>query len=1000
MASFNLQSTNEGVLNAYVDYSINGTTVTATLYVKKGDATTVGSSGRWRYMLEIGGQGYTELTTDTTYKYVFRDWVEIATYTTTVIGNAQIYAYITGPTGTAMANYECEGSTTITTISAPTIYGLSLTNKTANSVTIGFTCSKADTYYYKLSSDTEWIRGASGNITSGNFTINNLQPNTSYTINFIARNWLNESQGTYVDNTSNISVKTENIATIKTVPENINIGEPVVIGFENPTTFTTKLVFKNNETKEVIYETGAKNPPEYRWLYNSDDLYRLIPNDRSIQILVTLKTITGIETYIDEKVFTMNVVNSEPIFNDFEYQDYNEKTIGLTGNTNILIEGYSKVKGVISNENKAQAQNYAQITNYKFNVGNQDKIQPYASQGNVELILDNVVNSNILKMYATDTRDYTASIEKILDDNYYKKYTNITINKVEVERNNGGVGQKVSLKYEGTIWGGNFGLMNNSVTDVTYAYKYTNQPDTEYSREIGVTVEGYEDRYYANIPEISGDLGADGFDVTKSFDIRLTAKDRLSTKQITVTLGSGTPAIAISDDNIAIGQKYSTSEGGRLQVNGDTKIKGKLFVNGQEVTGGGGASVEVIDNLESTSSTAALSSNQGRILNNKLSTKQDTLVSGNNIKTINNQSLLGTGNIEISGGGDSNIYEFELTLSALANICKLDSDNTEAEVLSAFGKTKTEIIDLAKAVYDNKKIYFIDTSVSHQGCFVNTYFQKSGSTAYPYRAWYWFDTTANQKMFSFGLYVNQIIDNVYDAEIKVYTGMGIMLKDIEEKLNEPEKVSTLYPWIEVINATTTKQVQTMLGNVATFFSDLRAGKIMPFTDYETEDSDEESTFIYPESTFVSDDLKTAEVIITYKNIKYKMKFVRSSATTSRVSSFNIEKIGSNVYSSEERVIGEWFGKPLYRKVVSHTVSNFSGNVDINLETSNVELYTDGRIVFDTDTFTGIDTTSTTTTNNAIRKWVFRKNTNIVSVSTNLTLTGTIYVIVEYTKTTD
>jgi hypothetical protein len=35
----------------------------------------------------------------------------------------------------------------------------------------------------------------------------------------------------------------------------------------------------------------------------------------------------------------------------------------------------------------------------------------------------------------------------------------------------------------------------------------------------------------------------------------------------------------------------------------------------------------------------------------QLNTKQDTLVSGTNIKTINGQSLLGEGNIEIQGGG-------------------------------------------------------------------------------------------------------------------------------------------------------------------------------------------------------------------------------------------------------------------------------------------------------------------------------------------------------------
>lgn len=35
----------------------------------------------------------------------------------------------------------------------------------------------------------------------------------------------------------------------------------------------------------------------------------------------------------------------------------------------------------------------------------------------------------------------------------------------------------------------------------------------------------------------------------------------------------------------------------------------------------------------------------------EISSKQDTLVSGTNIKTVNNTSLLGSGNIVISGSG-------------------------------------------------------------------------------------------------------------------------------------------------------------------------------------------------------------------------------------------------------------------------------------------------------------------------------------------------------------
>ena len=40
-------------------------------------------------------------------------------------------------------------------------------------------------------------------------------------------------------------------------------------------------------------------------------------------------------------------------------------------------------------------------------------------------------------------------------------------------------------------------------------------------------------------------------------------------------------------------------------------------------------------------------------LQNQINVKQDTLISGTNIKTINNESLLGSGNIDIQGGGTS-----------------------------------------------------------------------------------------------------------------------------------------------------------------------------------------------------------------------------------------------------------------------------------------------------------------------------------------------------------
>lgn len=57
------------------------------------------------------------------------------------------------------------------------------------------------------------------------------------------------------------------------------------------------------------------------------------------------------------------------------------------------------------------------------------------------------------------------------------------------------------------------------------------------------------------------------------------------------------------------------------------------------------------------------------------STKQDTLVSSQNIKTINNQSILGSGNIEIEGGG-SDINVVQTTGTSTADVMSQNAVTT------------------------------------------------------------------------------------------------------------------------------------------------------------------------------------------------------------------------------------------------------------------------------------------------------------------------------------
>lgn len=65
-----------------------------------------------------------------------------------------------------------------------------------------------------------------------------------------------------------------------------------------------------------------------------------------------------------------------------------------------------------------------------------------------------------------------------------------------------------------------------------------------------------------------------------------------------------------------------------------------------------------------------------------LNAKQDTLVSGTNIKTINNESILGSGNITIQGGGGSSVNVVQTTGTSTADVMSQDAVTTVINTVS------------------------------------------------------------------------------------------------------------------------------------------------------------------------------------------------------------------------------------------------------------------------------------------------------------------------------
>lgn len=109
-------------------------------------------------------------------------------------------------------------------------------------------------------------------------------------------------------------------------------------------------------------------------------------------------------------------------------------------------------------------------------------------------------------------------------------------------------------------------------------------------------------------------------------------------------------------------------------------------------------------------------------LKSDVAKKQDGLISGFNIKTINGQSILGGGNINISGGSGADVVAVRLDTStwAAGKTFKMTSAQLETIIMARSG-APVVVVDSA------------DTFNSEWGQVISCYRQYMGSSIYGYR---------------------------------------------------------------------------------------------------------------------------------------------------------------------------------------------------------------------------------------------------------------------------
>lgn len=420
-----------------------------------------------------------------------------------------------------------------------------------------------DYAWYSTDNGSTWAGYDVSDGTSGSFIVSklssdtskSLSPNTSYNCKLRVRrkdSQLNTTSGTKQQTTYNYPYCTES--------PNFTIGNNVTLKFYNPLNRTMQIQMWSHTSQKFVSDLINVTGTSYTGFSNvASRLYASIPDSTASKYNIDVHYNNN-KAVKQGGAYSINTNNCKPTFSNFTYQDTNGTTTALTGNNQIIVKGYSNIKTTVSTSNKAVAQNSATMKTYKTVIGSKSATANYSDSAEVNLNINNADNA-VITMYATDSRSLSTSVSKTAT---IKNYSALTIKNVTATRSNNGVGKSVTLSFNGTFWNSSFGSVTNSISSIVYKYKETTSSTwVNGTTTLSVTASGSN---WSGSASIKGDLGAEGFDITKSYDIRLQVSDRLLTKTFDLVLTSGTPAIAIYKNKVAIGRKYDSSLGGALQI--------------------------------------------------------------------------------------------------------------------------------------------------------------------------------------------------------------------------------------------------------------------------------------------------------------------------------------------------------------------------------------------------------------------------------------------------
>lgn len=339
----------------------------------------------------------------------------------------------------------------------------------------------------------------------------------------------------------------------------------------NPQFITRNLSSRNSQTYTLELTEEERNK-----------LRALIPNNNSLKVRETVCAMSGsTELAVSYKDYTMTMVNANPVFSNFEYEDINPTTLALTGDNKTCINGYSNIKATIPVENKAEAIKSATMVKYKYVVGDMFTDMLYSDSQNLSAIIKNVANGTFT-VHAIDSRNNATPVVKIAEKEI--QYVPIYIDKQnsKIERDDNRVGDNAILTLNGTFWNDDFGDVVNSITSVTYKLKKTS--DSTWITGTTTITPTVSQNTFTFSGMIASDNQDTTWDLDASYNVEVIIEDELSITTIDLILNSAVPTLSLDKEGVGIMCAYDSSIGGYLQING-TPIGNNEYLTTEQVVG-------------------------------------------------------------------------------------------------------------------------------------------------------------------------------------------------------------------------------------------------------------------------------------------------------------------------------------------------------------------------------------------------------------------------------